>query len=188
MRKLKQGLIHVYTGDGKGKTTAALGLAWRAMGRGLKVCIVQFMKSDVITGELLKAEVFGDLLTIIEAPHIPEDQRRKSQPDKAWWMQPPTEAEHTSAQQQLEQARAILTGEKCDLLICDEINVACHVGLIGAEDILALIAAKPENVELVLTGQNAKPEVITKADYVTEMKKLKHPFEQDILARKGIEY
>lgn len=186
--KLKRGLVQVYTGDGKGKTTASLGQAWRAMGRGLKVCYIQFVKGKQESGEQLYVEAFGELLTFVQISADARGLGRKSRPKEAWWMQPPGEADRAGAAEAVEFARQALKSRKYDIVVCDEINVACDLGLISADDILSLIREKPAQVELILTGRNAKPEVIAAADLVTEMRQIKHPFARDIPARRGIEY
>jgi cob(I)alamin adenosyltransferase len=182
-----QGLVQVYTGNGKGKTTAALGLAWRAMGHGLKVCFVQFLKGKIKSGEEL-LNPFGEQFTFVQISAEAEGLGRKSAPGKSWWEQEPGETDRTFAKAALEFARTAVTSGDYDLVVCDEINVACHLGLISTADILSLMREKPAQVELVLTGRDAKKEVITAADLVIEMQMIKHPFEKNVPARKGIEY
>jgi len=190
MRKpgLRRGLVQVYTGDGKGKTTASLGLAWRAMGRGMRVCYVQFLKGRIKSGEELLREVFGNSLTFAQISADARGLGRKSLPGKPWWTQPLGKADRACAKEAVEFARAALKSGKYEIVICDEINVACHLGLIAVEDLLSLIRERPANVELVLTGRNAKKEVIAAADLVTEMKLIKHPFQKGLAARRGIEF
>ena len=186
--KLKQGLVQVYTGDGKGKTTASLGLTWRAIGRGLKVCYVQFMKGRIKSGEQLSTELFGDLLTFAQISANSHGQGRKSKPGSPWWTQPLSDADRAYAQQGVAFAHQAVTSGEYDMVVCDEINVVCDMGLISVEDILSLIKDKLPEVELVLTGRNVKPEVVEAADLVTEMKLIKHPFQKRIPARRGIEF
>ncbi|NIM04782.1 MAG: cob(I)yrinic acid a,c-diamide adenosyltransferase [Armatimonadetes bacterium] len=186
--RLKRGLVQVYTGDGKGKTTASLGLAWRAMGHGLKVCYIQFMKGATKSGEELSAGVFGGLFHFVSISADAQGAGRKSLPDEPWWTQPLTEADRACAKEALAFAHKALKSGEYDIVICDEINVACDMGLVAVEEILTLVREKPPNVELVLTGRNAKEEVIAAADLVTEMRSVKHPFSRDISARKGIEF
>lgn len=174
-----KGVVQVYTGDGKGKTTAAFGLALRALGHDLKVCIIQFMKSpQVETGEfkaiskLPNLEIYrfgGDLLRYDSS----------------------LEAREKAKQEALEAfslAREKAKNPKIDLLILDEINVAALHKLIMVDDVLKLIKEKARGQEIVLTGRDAPETIINKADLVTEMKMIKHPFEQGVKARKGIEY
>ena len=175
MAQKKKGLIQVYTGDGKGKTTAAFGLAMRAAGRGLSVLIIQFMKGRSECGEIISAkrlpgihiEQFGTE-DLIDADKISEKDRRL-------------------ALKGLERAKKAMREEEADLLILDEINVAVHFGLLNVEQVLGLFDARPSGMELVLTGIYAKPAIIRRADYVTEMKARKHPFKSGQEARDGIE-
>ena len=174
--KLERGLIQVYTGDGKGKTTAALGLALRAVGRGLKVCIVQFIKGGGQYGEHLAAELLSPLLTIHQTGRDGWIFRDRLDPEDI-----------RIAREALELARACLTGGEYDLVILDEINGAVWFGLIPLEAVLDLLPAKPLAVELVLTGRSADERVIAAADLVTEMREIKHYYQQGVQARIGIE-
>jgi len=173
---LKQGLIQVYTGDGKGKTTAALGLAMRAAGQGLKVYIIQFMKGW---------PHYGELETIKLIPNI--TLRQFGRPDFVDRENPASE-DIRGAKEALEEARRALVSGEYDLLILDELNVALDFGLLSLEEVLSLLEEKPPNVELVITGRNAHPEIIKRAHLVTEMKEIKHPYREGLLGRKGIEY
>ena len=172
---LDQGCVQVYTGNGKGKTTAALGLALRAVGRGLNVCILQFIKGGGRYGEHLAAEKLAPLLTIIQT-------------GRPGWVNTKdiTEDRHV-AQEALLQAQELLTSGLYDLFICDEINGAVGFGLIDVEQVLELIKSKPEKTELVLTGRNAHQLVIDAADLVTEMMEIKHYYKAGVPARTGIE-
>ena len=172
---LEQGYVQVYTGDGKGKTTAALGLALRAVGRGLKVCVFQFIKGGGRYGEHLAAEKLAPLLTIIQT-------------GRPGWVNTKDIAEdrHT-AQEALVQAKELLTSGEFDLFICDEINGAVGFGLVDVEQVLELISRKPEKTELVLTGRNAPQQVLDVADLVTEMREIKHYYKAGVPARTGIE-
>ena len=174
---MKKGLIQVYTGDGKGKTTAAFGLALRALGRGLAVIVVQFMKTEV-TGELIAAKTF-DQFTVIRVNTSP----------KFSWKMNSTELEQLASETQngYKKACSIAREGSCDILILDEINHAIHNGYISESDILHLFSIKPENMELVFTGRNAPEWLIDRADLVTEMKCTKHPYTKGIGARTGIE-
>ena len=174
--KLEQGLIQVYTGNGKGKTTAALGLALRAVGRGLKVCIVQFIKGGGQYGEHLAADRLAPLLTIHQTGRDGWIFRDKLDPEDI-----------RIAQESLELARVCLTGGEYDLVILDEINGAVWFGLISVDSVLGLMAAKPQGIELVLTGRSADERVIAVADLVTEMQEIKHYYQQGVQARVGIE-
>jgi cob(I)alamin adenosyltransferase len=173
---LQRGMIQVYTGDGKGKTTAALGLALRAAGHGLRVVIVQFMKGWPGYGEL---QAVDTLPTVTIHPFGRSD-----------WVHPeqPQAEDLARAAEALTFARQIVVSKQADIVILDEINVALDYRLLDREEVLALLDARPNEVELVLTGRNAHPEVIHRADLVTEMRAIKHPYEQGIAARQGIEF
>jgi len=176
MPKLEKGLVQVYTGNGKGKTSAAFGIALRAIGRGLKVYIIQFIKGGFDYGELymidklpnLKLKAFGRGKFITEKPPGNEDIKL--------------------AEQALQLAKKVVESGEYDIVILDEINVALNLELISLEKVLELIKSKPKRVELVLTGRYAPNEIIKVADLVTEMKEVKHPFNKGYEARKGIEY
>ena len=171
--KKTKGLIQVYTGDGKGKTTAALGQAMRAAGRGLKVCFIQFLKSEP-TGEHL-------FLRRYPAFEIHQTGAGNN------FTKPETELKK-EAQQTLTYAAEQMLSGKCDLLVLDEILVAINKELISTARVLELLDKKPESLEMVLTGRNAPPEIVQRADLVTEMLKIKHPYDNKIIARRGIEY
>jgi cob(I)alamin adenosyltransferase len=173
---MEKGLIQVYTGNGKGKTSAALGLALRAVGHGLKVLIIQFMKGNFKYGELESARKLSPYLTII--PMGRETFVSKSHPDPA---------DSQRAQEGFSLAKKAIENREFDIVILDEINMAVDYGLIPLSDLLQLIDSKPETVELVLTGRNAKSEIMDKADLVTEMVELKHYYHKGVKVRKGIE-
>jgi cob(I)alamin adenosyltransferase len=172
----ERGLIQIYTGHGKGKTTAALGQAMRAAGQGLKVYIIQFMKGW---------PYYGELDTVGHHPNITLKQfGRPDYVDK----EKPEPQDVRMAEEALEHARDIVMSGRYDLVILDEINVALEWKLISLEDVLSLLDQKPEGVELILTGRYAHPEVIARADLVTEMHEIKHPYQKGIISRRGIEY
>ncbi len=171
---LPRGLTQVYTGDGKGKTTAALGLALRAAGAGLKVVFIQFIKGDADCGE----HHFATRYTAFEIiqPNTGNGLRQ-------------TDAELAPVTREtLDLARHKLTSGEYDLVVLDEIMIALRRELISTAELLDLIQARPPQVELVLTGRGAPPEVTSAADLVTEMRMLKHPYTSGITARRGIEY
>ena len=174
-RSFKKGLVQVYTGDGKGKTTAALGLALRALGQGLRVYVIQFMKGVP----------YGELNLLRTLPNISIIQFGNPQ-----WVDPDniSEEERLRAQQGFDHAKEVIHSSKYDIVILDEINVAVSLKLLPLEPVLDLIRSRPEKVELVLTGRSAAQEVVELADLVTEMRLVKHPFEKKIGARRGIEY
>lgn len=174
-----KGLVHIYTGDGKGKTTAALGLGIRACGRGLKVLMVQFLKGTP-TGEMysLKALEPGFML------------HRGTATKKFTWEMNVEEKAQTEAEQQsiFKYAVDAVAGSGWDLLILDEVLGAISSGMLDKAAVVEFIKGKPENLELVLTGRGATPELIELADYVSEIKALKHPANNGISGRKGIEF
>jgi cob(I)alamin adenosyltransferase len=173
---LERGLVQVYTGNGKGKTSAALGLALRAAGHGLDVCVVQFMKGW---------PHYGELAAVQHQPHITIVQfGRPEFVDRA----DPAPCDVEQAQSAWRYSLDVLRDGSYDLLVLDEINVALDFGLVSLEQVMALIDAKPSQVELVLTGRGAHATVIDRADLVTEMRQVKHPYLAGIRARQGIEF
>ena len=172
---LEQGLVQVYTGNGKGKTPAALGLALRAVGRGLTVCMFQFIKGGGSYGEHLAAVRLAPELTIIQTGR------------PGWVNTKDITEDRRTAQEAFVRAKELLTTGGYDLFICDEINGAAGFGLLDVEQLLELIAAKPERTELVLTGRNAPQQVLDVADLVTEMREIKHYYKAGVPARTGIE-
>jgi len=169
-----KGYVQVYTGDGKGKTTAAIGLALRAAGAGLKVFIAQFVKSGKYS-EILALEKYGDLITC------------RQYGSGCWLRGEPGEGDIRLAQSGLQEVRAIIQAGKHDLVILDEANITTHFGLIEVDDLLALIDVKPAGVELVFTGRKADPRLIERADLVTDMREVKHYYQDGVEARTGIE-
>ncbi|HAG09272.1 MAG TPA: cob(I)yrinic acid a,c-diamide adenosyltransferase [Desulfotomaculum sp.] len=172
---LEKGYVQVYTGNGKGKTTAALGLAFRAMGRSLKTYIGQFMKGQFYA-ELKSAAMVPPYITI-------EQYGRKD----VHVQKPPAKEDIQLAQEGLGKARKAMLSGNYDLIIFDEINTAHFYQLISLNDMLNLIADKPDGVEIVFTGRYAPPEIIDQADLVTEMVEVKHYFQKGVYARDGIE-
>jgi cob(I)alamin adenosyltransferase len=171
--KLKKGLVQIYTGEGKGKTTAALGLCLRAVGRGFKVCFIQFCKGK-ISGEHLFVEkypVFEILFRGNSDLFTTPDEILKE------------EAHNTLVLAQ----EKILSGEY-DLIVLDEINIAVYRNFITTAEVLALLDKKPAGLEIVMTGRYAHAELVKRADLVTEMKPIKHPYFEKIAARLGIEF
>ncbi len=173
---MEKGLIQVYTGNGKGKTTAALGLALRAVGHGLTVLVIQFMKGNINYGELESSKKLSPYLTIVQSGR--ETFVSKTNPDPV---------DIRLAQDGFDLATRSITGEAYDIIILDEIIVAVDYGLIPLSDLLRLLDSKPNGVELVLTGRNARPEIFEKADLVTEMIEQKHYYRNGISAREGVE-
>ncbi len=169
-----KGYLQVYTGDGKGKTTAALGLSLRAAGAGLKVYIAQFLKQGKYS-EIKALERFSQN---IEIEQFGQGKFIKNRP---------SQDEINAARVGLEKAGRQLISGQFDVVILEEGNVAASLGLFSVDDLLAVIEQKPDHVELIVTGRGASPEVIERADLVTEMKAVKHYYEQGVQARIGIE-
>jgi cob(I)alamin adenosyltransferase len=167
------GLVHIYTGDGKGKTTAALGLAVRAVGQGMKVAFIQFIKGEAC-GEHFFVKQYKpfEIIQVSVGDSFKKSKKQLSQ----------------EAQQTLAYAEQEISSGKYDLVILDEIFVAISQGLITTKQVLELLDSKPASMELVLTGRNAPPEIAHRADLVTEMLMIKHPFTEGTGARRGIEY
>jgi cob(I)alamin adenosyltransferase len=172
---LERACVQVYTGNGKGKTTASLGLALRAVGRGLNVCVFQFIKGGGRYGEHFAAEKLAPLLTIIQTGR------------PGWVNTKDITEDRRVAQAAFAQAKELLISSQHELFICDEINGAVGFGLVDVEQVLELINCKPEKTELVLTGRNAHKLVIEAADLVTEMVEVKHYYNTGVPARTGIE-
>ena len=168
------GYVHVYTGNGKGKTTAAFGLALRAAGAGLRVYIAQFVKGMAYS-ELNAFARFDDLVTI-------EQYGRD-----CFIRNEPTTEDVAAAQDGLDQVRRVIASCAWDVVVLDEANIATLFGLFGVEDLLELIDTKPATLELVITGRHADPRVIERADLVTEMREVKHYYAKGVQARAGIE-
>ena len=168
-----RGLVHVYTGDGKGKTTAALGLAHRVVGQGMKVIIIQFIKGDCTCGEHLSAARYH-LFEIVQLNTGNSFTQN-------------LEELRSTTEQTLALAEKIVLGGDYDVVILDEIFVAISKGLVSTKQTLNLMNRKPGPMELVLTGRGAPKEIIEQADLVTEMVAVKHPFTKGVMARKGIE-
>ena len=169
-----KGYIQVYTGNGKGKTTAALGLSLRAAGAGLKVFIVQFLKKGDYS-EIKALKRFSDLITI-EQYGVGRFVRGKPLPDDI-----------KAGSKGYQRIKAIIEAGEQDVLVIEEGNVAVTFGLFSVHDLLDAIEKKPENMEIVITGRGAAPELIERADLVTEMKEIKHYYQQGVKARIGIE-
>ncbi len=174
IRSLAYGYVQVYTGDGKGKTTAALGLALRAAGHGLRVYIGQFMKG----------QPYGELNALAGHPRIRIEQYGEPQ---CIHRDEVTRHHIALAEQGLRCARAAMLSGEYDIVVLDEINVAIWFGLLDSDDVLSLIEQKPARVELVLTGRKAPREIIERADLVTEMREVRHYYARGVMARDGIE-
>jgi cob(I)alamin adenosyltransferase len=177
-REERTGLVVVYTGDGKGKTTAALGLLVRAAGYGWKTAVVQFVKSWTDVGEVEGIQMLPDTqlhqlgkgFVGIGDDELPLQEHAKAAQD----------ALHTAA--------TIMKNGEVDLVVLDEVNVAMSLGLIGVDDLIAVIDSRPDWLHVVCTGRNADGKLVERADLVTEMREVKHPFHEGFYAQRGIDY
>ena len=178
MPDIHRGLIIVNTGPGKGKTTAAMGTALRAVGNGMRVLMLQFLKGSWHYGELDAVKAFGNNFVMKQmgrgfvkvggAETDPEDIRLV---EEAW-----------------EEARQAINSREWDLVILDEINYAISYGMLDPAKVVEALQQKPEQVHVILTGRNAHPTIVELADTVTEMKQVKHAYEKGVMAQRGIEY
>ncbi|MFX1486811.1 MAG: cob(I)yrinic acid a,c-diamide adenosyltransferase [Promethearchaeota archaeon] len=175
-KRLKEGFVHVYTGDGKGKTTTAFGLAMRAIGHGYSVNIIQYLKGEYEYGEVkaskylpnLEVKRFGTLDFV-----NPEEK---------------SDTDVEQARKAFDYSREVVMSEKWDIVILDEINVALDFGLFKIEEVLDLIEKKPKKVELILTGRYAPSQIVRAGDIVTYMRQVKHVFSRGIGPREGVDY
>jgi cob(I)alamin adenosyltransferase len=178
---LKQGLVQIFTGDGKGKTSAALGVVLRALGQGMRVYIAYFMKGDYS----YDGYPCSECNILVKLPNVTVasfGQKGFFDPENI----KPEERER--AKQALAAAREAMLSGSYDLVVLDEVNLAAAWKLVELDEVIKLIRDKPQNVELILTGRNADTKLIQMADLVTEMLKIKHPYDEGIVARQGIEY
>ncbi|MEJ2031626.1 MAG: cob(I)yrinic acid a,c-diamide adenosyltransferase [Deltaproteobacteria bacterium] len=173
-KRLADGLVIVYTGHGKGKTTAALGLALRAVGHGLRVCIVQFIKGPWPTGEAAALARFAEIELHVKGCGFT-------------WASAPKEVKQAAAEGWQLARQKVLSG-RFDLVILDELTYLLRYGLLAEEEVLDLCGSRPAGLHLVITGRNASPGLIAAADLVTEMQEIKHPHARGDKTRKGIEY
>jgi cob(I)alamin adenosyltransferase len=176
-RNLEKGLVLVFTGDGKGKTTAALGLALRTLGHGDQVAVVQFIKGGWQPGEAKALELFGEAL------------HWHALGEGFTWETQDRERDRQLVQQAWEQSLVYLADASRKLVVLDEVNVALKLGYLGIEQVLAGLELRPELTHVALTGRGAPPQLLERADLVTEMKLVRHPFrEQGVKAQRGIEF
>ena len=176
---LEHGYIQIYTGDGKGKTTASLGLALRALGHGWKVLIIQFTKGDSGTsyGEIASSSKFLPNLDVVQFGM-----------DRVVYSHNICMDDYKEAKKGWEYAKNAINSGEYQLVILDEINICVSMGMIKVSDVKNVLLNKPENLEIVLTGRYAHPELQALAHLVTEMKPIKHYFDMGVMARQGIEY
>lgn len=175
--RLEKGLIEVYTGNAKGKSTSAFGLAVRASGHGFKVVIAQFMKTGSYYGEIPALKKLAPEIEITSFGREGFISRGGAKPEDV-----------TLAHEALKFAENKMLDGETDILILDEINNALYFELLTLDEVLEFIRKKPQHIELVMTGRNAPQGLIDIADLVTEMKEIKHPYQQGVGSRKGIEY
>ena len=176
-RNLEKGLVLVFTGDGKGKTTAALGLTLRTLGHGDQVAVVQFIKGGWQPGEAKALELFGEAL------------HWHALGEGFTWETQDRERDRQLVQQAWEQSLLYLADASRKLVVLDEVNVALKLGYLGIEQVLAGLDLRPELTHVALTGRGAPPQLLERADLVTEMKLVRHPFrEQGVKAQRGIEF
>jgi len=208
---MKKGLIQVYTGEGKGKTTASLGLALRAVGQGFKVFMIQFMKGGAYTGEYIAARNYLPNIEILQfgRPCIKQLKQMKikgysigkTKPEEMYdvirediecgacrYCFLNDDVQRDYIEEGFKKALEVVMEGSHDLVILDEINVAMSLGFLNPELVMNMLANKPENVEIILTGRNAPDEIMEMADLVTEMRPHKHYFDKGVSARRGIEY
>lgn len=176
MRGIAKGYVQIYTGNGKGKTTAALGLALRASGHNLRTIIIQFMKGQHYC-ELESVKMLGGLVSIEQFGHS----------QFCRLTDPPDEADVKRAQAAIKRVYEIMNARQCSLLVLDEAITAVMFKLISEEQLIGIISSKPSAMELILTGRGATQKIIDAADLVTEMKDIKHYYSRGVQARKGIE-
>ncbi|MER0239043.1 cob(I)yrinic acid a,c-diamide adenosyltransferase [Fulvimarina sp. MAC8] len=175
-KTVEKGLVIVHTGKGKGKSTAAFGLVFRAIGNGMKVGIVQFVKGKWETGERVALEKFADQITIT------------AMGDGFTWETQDRQRDIEAARQAWERAKAMIMDEEHDLVLLDELNIVLRYDYLDLNEIIEFLKQKPEMKHVVVTGRNAKDELVDFADLVTEMTMVKHPFRSGVKAQKGIEF
>ncbi|MEE4313510.1 MAG: cob(I)yrinic acid a,c-diamide adenosyltransferase [Desulfofustis sp.] len=177
--KQRRGLVVVLTGYGKGKTTSAMGMVLRAVGHGMRVCVIQFMKGDLYTGEWDGVKLLGDQVELhvtgkgfcgIQGNPFPHAEHRRN------------------AQDAIDLALAKMKSNRFDLLVLDEINNAVHLRLVDSDQVLALLAQRPEQLHVVLTGRDAHDDVVAQADTVSRVDEIKHAYRRDIEPQPGIDY
>lgn len=183
MDKNKKGLVIVYTGNGKGKTSAALGNVFRALGHGWKVLVIQFFKGDwpVVFGEMESAKLHSNLEILQLGKGFVKIMGDKK----------PFKEHKTAATEAINFAKEKIYSGKYDLVVLDEVNYAVDyldIRLVELKDLIEIIKKKPKHTHLILTGRDAKKEIIDIADLVTEMREIKHPFQKGVQAQKGIDY
>jgi cob(I)alamin adenosyltransferase len=175
-KTIEKGLLIVHTGKGKGKSTAAFGLVFRALGNGMKVGVVQFVKGKWQTGERAALEKFGDRVTV------------NTMGEGFTWETQDRARDIAAARAAWEKAKALIADEEHDMVVLDELNIVLRYDYLPTEEILSALIARPPMKHVVVTGRNAKDELTEAADLVTEMEQVKHPFRSGVKAQKGIEF
>ena len=175
-KTIEKGLTIVHTGKGKGKSTAAFGMVFRTLGNGMRVGVVQFVKGKWGTGERVALDKFGDQVEMA------------TMGEGFTWETQDRQRDIEAAQQAWEKAKAMIMDEKLDMVLCDELNIVLRYDYLDVNDIIEVLKAKPEMKHVIITGRNAKDDLIEFADLVTEMEMVKHPFRSGVKAQIGIEY
>jgi cob(I)alamin adenosyltransferase len=181
--KRRRGLLIVVTGEGKGKTTSALGLAWRALGNGLRVFMVQYIKGRWKTGE----KKLADLLRA-HADHLGLDIEIRPMGDGFTWVTQNREQDIATTRKIWEVSKEAVASGKYDLVILDEINVVMKLGYLDPQEVIAFLKTKPPDLHVVLTGRGAPPEICELADTVSEVRAIKHHYKAGVQAQQGIEF
>jgi cob(I)alamin adenosyltransferase len=175
-KTIEKGLLIVHTGKGKGKSTAAFGLVFRALGNGMKVAVVQFVKGKWQTGERVALDKFGDRVTV------------STMGEGFTWETQDRVRDIAAATSAWEKAKALIMDNEHQLVVLDELNIVLRYDYLDTADVVAALRARPPMKHVVVTGRNAKDELIEAADLVTEMEQVKHPFRSGVKAQKGIEF
>jgi cob(I)alamin adenosyltransferase len=172
----EKGLVIVHTGKGKGKSSAGFGMVFRALGHGMKIGVVQFVKGSWDTGERWVLEKFPEQVTI------------SALGEGFTWETQDRARDIAMARDAWEQAKALILDESYDMVLCDELNIVLRYDYLPVDEVIEVLKAKPEMKHVIITGRNAKDELIEFADLVTEMEMIKHPFRSGVKAQKGIEF
>ncbi|MCP4072263.1 MAG: cob(I)yrinic acid a,c-diamide adenosyltransferase [Hyphomicrobiales bacterium] len=175
-KTVEKGLTIVHTGKGKGKSTAAFGMVFRALGNDMKVGVVQFVKGKWGTGERVILEKLGDQVTIV------------SMGEGFTWETQDRQRDIAAARETWEKAKQMILDDEHSMVLCDELNIVLRYDYLDIEEVLEVLRAKPEMKHVIITGRNAKEELIEFADLVTEMEMVKHPFRSGVKAQVGVEY
>ncbi|WP_246708172.1 cob(I)yrinic acid a,c-diamide adenosyltransferase [Bartonella sp. HY038] len=172
----EKGLLIVNTGKGKGKSTAGFGMVFRALGHNMKIGVVQFVKGSRATGERLALDKFGDQITVFAAG------------EGFTWETQDREKDIAMAREAWEVAKSMILDENYDMVLCDELNIVLRYDYLPLEEVLETVRERPFMKHVIITGRNAKQELIDEADLVTEMELIKHPFRSGIKGQKGVEF